>query len=115
MIAAARLKVASAVVENAIFTGAPGAVTLVDWRFRRVDKQLGVGKYLRAVHADNALTRIERVVGGEVRKGECAGHWWCFFLILWLCSARLGHKFRLVSHGLYSAKHRFSEHGQWQK
>lgn len=68
VIPAACFEVASAVVEHAIVAGAPGAVTLVDWRFRRVDKQLGVGKYLRAVQANDALARVDRVVCGEVRK-----------------------------------------------
>lgn len=44
VIPAARYEVASAVVENAIVAGAPGSVTLVDWRFRWVDKQLGGGE-----------------------------------------------------------------------
>lgn len=65
---AARFEVASAVVENAIIAGAPGAVTLVDRRLRRVDEQLGVGKYLRAVHADESLACVERVVGGQFGK-----------------------------------------------
>lgn len=39
---AARLKVASAVVGNAIIAGAPGAVTLVDRWSRRGDKQLRI-------------------------------------------------------------------------